>query len=85
MNLLKRIIKLKDYLLQQVLRGVQKSNIIFLCVGTQPKNTNAADLTQIFNAAKEVSKNIKSSKIIINKSTVPVTTGDQIEKIISKS
>ena len=65
--------------------GVQKSNIIFLCVGTPTKkNTNAADLTQIFNAAKEVSKNIKSSKIIINKSTVPVTTGDQIEKIISK-
>ncbi len=65
--------------------GVQKSNIIFLCVGTPTKkNTNAADLTQIFNAAKEISKNIKSSKIIINKSTVPVTTGDQIEKIISK-
>ena len=65
--------------------AVQKSNIIFLCVGTPTKkNTNAADLSQIFNAAKEVSRNIKSSKIIINKSTVPVTTGDQIEKIISK-
>ena len=65
--------------------AVQKSNIIFLCVGTPTKkNTNAADLSQIFNAAKEVSCNIKSSKIIINKSTVPVTTGDQIEKIISK-
>jgi nucleotide sugar dehydrogenase len=65
--------------------AVQKSNIIFLCVGTPTKKkTNAADLSQIFNAAKEVSRNIKSSKIIINKSTVPVTTGDQIEKIISK-
>ena len=31
-----------------------------------------------------ISKNIKSPKIIINKSTVPVTTGDQIEKIISQ-
>jgi len=65
--------------------AVQTSNIIFLCVGTPTKKkTNAADLTQIFNAAKEISLNIKSSKIIINKSTVPVTTGDQIEKIISK-
>jgi len=65
--------------------AVQNSNIIFLCVGTPTKkNTNGADLSQIFNAAKEVSRNIKSSKIIINKSTVPVTTGDQIEKIISK-
>ena len=65
--------------------SVKNSDIIFICVGTPTKkNTNAADLSQIFNAAKEVSCNIKSSKIIINKSTVPVTTGDQIEKIISK-
>ena len=65
--------------------AVQASNIIFLCVGTPTKkNTNAADLSQIFKAAKEIRRNIKSLKIIINKSTVPVTTGDQIEKIISK-
>ncbi len=65
--------------------AVRQSNLIFLCVGTPTKkNTNAADLSQIFEAAKDISRNIKSSKIIINKSTVPVTTGDQIEKIISK-
>ena len=65
--------------------SVKNSTIIFLCVGTPTKkNSNAADLSQIFNAAKEISKNIKSPKIIINKSTVPVTTADQIEKLISK-
>ena len=65
--------------------AIRESNIIFLCVGTPTKkNSNAADLSQIFIAAKEISRNIKSSKIIINKSTVPVTTCDQIEKIISK-
>ena len=65
--------------------AIKKSNIIFICVGTPTKkNSNAADLSQIFNAAKEISKNIKSFKIIINKSTVPVTTGDEVEKIISK-
>ena len=65
--------------------AVKNSNIIFLCVGTPTKkNSNAADLSQIFNVAKEISRNIKSSKIIINKSTVPVTTADQIEKIVSK-
>jgi len=64
---------------------IKKSNIIFICVGTPTKkNSNAADLNQIFNVAKEISKNIKSFKIIINKSTVPVTTGDEVEKIISK-
>tara|TARA_B100000029_G_scaffold292671_1_gene286183 strand:+ start:758 stop:2056 length:1299 start_codon:yes stop_codon:yes gene_type:complete len=65
--------------------AIKKSNIIFICVGTPTKkNSNAADLSQIFNVAKVISKNIKSFKIIINKSTVPVTTGDEVEKIISK-
>lgn len=65
--------------------AVTRSNIIFICVGTPTKkNSNAADLSQIYSAAKEISKNIKSPKIIINKSTVPVTTGDEIEKIISQ-
>ena len=65
--------------------AIKKSNIIFICVGTPTKkNSNAADLSQIFNVAKKITKNIKSFKIIINKSTVPVTTGDEVEKIISK-
>ncbi len=65
--------------------AITKSNIIFICVGTPTKkNNNSADLSQVFNVAKEISKNIKSPKIIVNKSTVPVTTGDKVEKIISK-
>ena len=48
------------------------------------KNSNSADLSQVYAVAKEISKSIKKFKIIINKSTVPVTTGDEIEKIISK-
>ncbi len=65
--------------------SVKKSDIIFICVGTPTKkNSNSADLSQVYTAAKEISKSIKKFKIIINKSTVPVTTGDDIEKIISK-
>jgi len=65
--------------------AVRKSNVIFICVGTpSKKNSNAADLSQIYNVTREVSKHIKKFKIIITKSTVPVTTGDEIEKIISK-
>ena len=65
--------------------SVKKSDIIFICVGTPTKkNSNSADLSQVYAAAKEISKSIKKFKIIINKSTVPVTTGDEIEKIISK-
>ena len=65
--------------------SILKSDIIFICVGTPTKkNGNNADLSQVFNVTNEISKSIKRFKIIITKSTVPVTTGDEIEKIISK-
>ena len=65
--------------------SVKNSDIVFICVGTPTKkNGTSADLSQIFNVAKELSSSINKFKIIITKSTVPVTTGDKIEKIISK-
>ena len=65
--------------------AVRKSDIVFICVGTPTKKGGSgADLSQIYNAAKEISGAINKFKIIITKSTVPVTTGDEIEKIISK-
>ena len=65
--------------------SISKSDIVFICVGTpSKKNSNDADLNQIYNVAKEISGSISKFKIIINKSTVPVTTGDEIEKIISQ-
>tara|TARA_B100001121_G_C18673111_1_gene614897 strand:+ start:95 stop:1393 length:1299 start_codon:yes stop_codon:yes gene_type:complete len=64
--------------------SVKKSNIIFICVGTPTKkNKYEADLSQVYSVAQDISLNIKSFKIIINKSTVPVMTGDKVEKIIS--
>ena len=66
-------------------KSVKKSDIIFICVGTPTKRGGSgADLSQIYNVAKEISSSINKFKIIITKSTVPVTTGDEIEKIISK-
>ena len=66
-------------------KSIKDSDIIFICVGTPTKkNGSSADLSQIFNAAKEISSSINKFKIIVTKSTVPVTTGDQIEKILRK-
>ena len=65
--------------------SISKSDIIFICVGTpSKKNGNGANLSQIYSVAKEIRRSISKFKIIITKSTVPVTTGDEIEKIISK-
>ncbi len=64
--------------------SVKKSDIIFICVGTPTKKSgSAADLSQIYEVVKEISSSINKFKIIVTKSTVPVTTGDEIEKILS--
>jgi nucleotide sugar dehydrogenase len=66
-------------------KAVKEAQIIFICVGTPTKkNSNLVDLSQVYKVAKTISKYIKNYKIIVTKSTVPVTTGDQIEKIIRK-
>ena len=65
--------------------SISKSDVIFICVGTPTKkNGNGADLSQIYNVAEEIRSSISKFKIIITKSTVPVATGDEIEKIISQ-
>ena len=65
-------------------KAVTNSDIIFICVGTPTKkNTNSANLKHVFSVVKDLKKIIKKQyKIIITKSTVPVSTGDEIEKIL---
>ena len=66
-------------------KSINTSDVIFICVGTPTKkNGSSADLSQIYNVASEIKSSINSFKIIVTKSTVPVTTGDEIEKILSK-
>ena len=66
-------------------KSIKNSDIIFICVGTPTKKgSSSADLSQIYQAAKEISLSINKFKIIVTKSTVPVTTGDEIEKILLK-
>ena len=65
-------------------KSIKNSDIIFICVGTPKKNNGNADLTQVYNVAKKLSKLINKYKIIVTKSTVPVTTGDKIQTILSK-
>jgi len=63
--------------------ALRKSDIIFICVGTpNKKNTLSVDLSYVFYAAKEILKFSKNKKIIVTKSTVPVGTGDLVEKYL---
>ena len=66
-------------------KAVKSSDIVFICVGTPTKKKGiGADLSQIYGVSKEISNHIKKFKVIVNKSTVPVITGDKVEKIILK-
>ena len=69
-----------------VSNSIRKSNIIFICVGTPiNKKTNAANLKYVFQVAEKIKYNLNNYKIIVTKSTVPVTTGDKIESILKKN
>ena len=65
-------------------KSIKNSNIIFICVGTPTNNkTYNAELKYVYQVARTIKKNLNNYKIIVNKSTVPVTTGDKIEKILT--
>ncbi len=61
---------------------IEHADVIFICVGTPPKDNWEVELKYVENVALEIAQNMKSYKIIVHKSTVPVKTGDKIKKII---
>ena len=64
--------------------SIIKSDIIFICVGTPTKiKSNDADLKYIFQVVKDLKRNLNKYKLIVTKSTVPVTTGDKIQKLLT--
>ena len=64
--------------------SIKNSDIIFICVGTPTiKNSNKANLKYVYKVVTDIKKNLNKYKIIVTKSTVPVSTGDQIEKILT--
>ena len=66
-------------------QAIKDNDIVFIAVGTPTaKDGVSADLKNVYAVAKTISKNINKYKIIITKSTVPVCTGDEVEKIIKK-
>lgn len=64
--------------------AVKKTEVIFIAVGTPPKNDGQADLSYVEAAAEEIAKNMNGYKLIVNKSTVPIGTGDMVANIVRK-
>ncbi len=65
--------------------AVEESLVVFIAVGTPPRGDGFADLSYVEEVAREIAQHIKSYKVIVTKSTVPVGTGEKIRQIISQN
>ncbi|MFQ5853292.1 MAG: UDP-glucose dehydrogenase family protein [Candidatus Binatia bacterium] len=63
-------------------RAVKQSLVVFIAVGTPPRDDGSADLRYVEEVARTVAKNLNGYKVIVTKSTVPVGTGRRIQRII---
>ncbi len=64
--------------------GVEKSDVIFIAVPTPPLQDGSVDLSFIEKVAREISGAMTSYKIVVDKSTVPVKTGDKVAETIKR-
>ena len=65
--------------------AVKGANAVFIAVGTPTGENGHADLSYVYAAAKEIAENMNGYTVVVTKSTVPVGTGDQVEKIIRET
>ena len=63
--------------------GIDQSDVIFICVGTPPLPNGEADLSAIEALARDIAKRAKGYRLVVEKSTVPVQTGERLRKHIS--
>lgn len=64
--------------------GVEKSDVIFIAVPTPPLEDGSVDLSFIEKVAREIAASMTSYKIVVDKSTVPVKTGDKVAETIKR-
>src|SRR5918993_4830208 len=62
--------------------AVEQALVIFLAVGTPPREDGSADLRFIEEAARSVARHMNGYKVVVTKSTVPVGTGERLRRLI---
>ncbi|MDT4898816.1 MAG: UDPglucose 6-dehydrogenase [Acidobacteriota bacterium] len=63
-------------------QAVERALVIFIAVGTPPREDGSADLSYIEAAARSIAEYLDGYKVIVTKSTVPVGTGQRLRKLI---
>jgi UDPglucose 6-dehydrogenase len=64
-------------------KGVSEAQIVFIAVGTPMSDDGKANLSYVFAAAKEIGRSITGYAVIVDKSTVPVGTADEVRAVIA--
>ncbi|WP_231972080.1 MULTISPECIES: UDP-glucose/GDP-mannose dehydrogenase family protein [unclassified Mycobacterium] len=67
-----------------VRRGVEHGDVIFIAVPTPMGQSGAADLSHVYSAANDIGCYLDRYKVVVNKSTVPVGTADEVRAIIGR-
>lgn len=82
---IRRSIKAKRLIFTTSYReSVPKSQTVFICVGTPPKDGGEADLSYLFSAVEETAKHISGYTLITIKSTIPIGYEDDLEQVVKK-
>jgi len=68
----------------QIADGVASSEVVFIAVPTPPKPDGSVDMTYVERVAREIAGAMTEYKIIVDKSTVPVKTGDKVTQTIKR-
>ncbi|MGG6897457.1 MULTISPECIES: UDP-glucose dehydrogenase family protein [Rhizobium] len=70
----------------EVETSVAGSDVVFIAVGTPSRRGDGhADLSYVYAAAREIAEHVKGFTVIVTKSTVPVGTGDEVERIVRET
>jgi len=63
--------------------AIRAGEVIFICVGTPPKESGEADLSAIDHVARQIATEARTSKLVVEKSTVPALTGVQLQRALA--
>ena len=64
--------------------GIRHGDVIFIAVGTPPKDSGETDLSHVEAVAAEIGRSMDRYKVVVNKSTVPVGTGELVREVIGR-
>lgn len=68
----------------KVAEGLESALFVFITVGTPPREDGSCDLSYVYQVARDIGSSMKDYKIVVDKSTVPVGTADEVRKLVGE-